>query len=81
VTEPSKSPTAGVTVELLNRPWVFSQRHLLTEKNFLDEAKRRGLALSESGLETVHEHGVLVPLLRVERDLAEVRRELLRPKR
>lgn len=78
MTEPSDPSTVDVTVDLLNRPWIFSQRHLLTEKNFTDEAKRRGLFLSESGLEILHKHSVLVPLLRVERDLAGVRRELRR---
>jgi hypothetical protein len=72
------APSPDVTKELLTRPWVLSQRNLLTEKKFLADLKLRGLFVTESHLEILHKHGVLIPWIRVDRDVDEIRREFRR---
>lgn len=69
ITSATDEPNGAVTAELLARPWVLSQRRLLTERQFADESKRRGLFVSDAGLEALPQYGVLVPWLRVDRDL------------
>jgi hypothetical protein len=78
MTDPDRRRRLEVTPELLRRPWALSQRHLLTEKDFLGEANRREYPLSPATLEALHQHGVLIPWLRVDRDIPEIRRELRR---
>jgi hypothetical protein len=77
-THETEGPSGAVTADLLARPWILSQRRLLTERQLADEFKRRGLFVSDNGLEALHQHGVLVPWLRVDRDLVEIRREFRR---
>jgi hypothetical protein len=60
--------------EVLPRPWVLTQRPLLLEKQFMDEASRRGLRLFRTeALESLHRLDLLVPLLRYDRPIRRLR--------
>ncbi len=66
-------------------PYAFSQRNLLTTRDFCREAERRGCRLDARQLEAFHRAGVLVPLFqmgpgqwRVERVDGSGHQELLR---
>jgi hypothetical protein len=51
--------------DLMELPWAFSQRDLLSAEKFRDECKRRGVSiLLDEELETLHREGVLIPLVR-----------------
>lgn len=78
VTAPGADTRSTITRELLAQPWILSQRRALTVRDFRDAAKRRGLTISDEGLELLHRRGILVPWLRVERDVAEIHREVRR---
>jgi hypothetical protein len=62
------------TPQLVEMPFAFSQRHLLTESEFERELRARGVPLSVQRLEGLHRCRLLVPLLRVSRDTRAVRR-------
>ncbi|MET7395959.1 hypothetical protein ABZS66_20945 [Dactylosporangium sp. NPDC005572] len=51
------------SLDILGRPWVFSQRIPLDTKKLLDEAKRRGVGLDLAGLRELYRLGVLAPLV------------------
>ena len=65
--------TARSSLDLLTLQYPFSQVDLLTPEEFVKEAERRHsyamssrLHLDVAVLETLHRHGVLVPLFRVD---------------
>jgi len=63
-------------LEAVGRPFVLSQRPLLTEKQVLDAASIRGLRLFRSEqLDGLHRREILVPLLRVDRPVRRLRAE------
>lgn len=64
---PSIIPDGAVpsTVELLAQSYVFSQSSLLTDRQFIAEAKKRGVSLEAGELEELHRRRVLVPFYRV----------------
>ncbi len=53
---------------LLDQPFSFWQLRLLTEQQFRDEAKARGVYLQSPQLEALHRLRLIVPVLRVARD-------------
>ena len=56
------------------QPYALSQRPILTEDQFLKEAKRRGLWLPlEKDLELLHRLGLLVPILRYDKPVRSLR--------
>lgn len=58
--------TSGELAGLLGEPLVLSQRHLLREREFLDECKQRGFDPPErEPLANLHKLGVLTPLIGV----------------
>jgi len=66
-------------VDVLSRPYVLSQRPLLTEKQFMDESSKRGLRLFHSGqLANLHKDQLLVPLFRFDRPTRRLRAEARR---
>jgi hypothetical protein len=57
-------PGPGVA-DLMELPWAFSQRGLLSAEKFRDECRRRGVSIRlDEELETLHREGVLIPLAR-----------------
>jgi hypothetical protein len=50
---------------LLTIPFIFTQDELLTTGDFLQRAKERGYNLTLDGLQTLHNHRLLVPFYRV----------------
>jgi hypothetical protein len=60
------------TLRLLDEPFTFTQYRPLLPRQFIDEAKRCGLWLSEQELEAIHRVRLLVPLYRLARDGREI---------
>ena len=58
------APVAS-TIDLLDQPWVFSQTRLLGEREFTNEAKKRGLYISPGQIEQLHRRGILIPFFRI----------------
>jgi len=54
------------SLALLKVPYVFTQDGLLDSGGFIRAAKERGVSLSLSGLQRLHEVGLLIPLYRVD---------------
>jgi hypothetical protein len=59
---------------------VFTQDPLLGTRQFIDEAKKRGLSITLDDLQHLHTHSTLFPLFRVSDTAAEGRRISGRPK-
>jgi hypothetical protein len=55
-------------IELAEQPWVLSQMPLLLPEQYIGEARLRDLVWTRDHLEALHSSGLLVPLLRVEKD-------------
>ena len=53
------------SLDLLSLPFAFTQRRLLTDSYFIEEAKKRGYDLNRDILEWLHRRGVVVPLFRL----------------
>jgi hypothetical protein len=75
--------TSRSSLDLLTLQYPFSQVNLLTPEGFAKEAERRHshaargrLHLDVAGLEELHRHGVLVPLLRVDLGDADPERRI-----
>ncbi len=49
-------------LELIDIPYAFAQRDLLSASEFADEAKKRGVDLDLGQLEAFHRAGILIPL-------------------
>lgn len=60
-------PQMTDALDLLDRQHVFTQRALLSPKQFADASRERGHWLTESHLEALHRARLLVPLFRVRR--------------
>lgn len=86
-TEPPVDPRtqpdgpARSSVELLDRPWVFTQLKPLTADQFVRHAQLRGYEIVVQDLEALHRKGILVPLLRVSRDGRRLRADIRRSAR
>lgn len=73
------SSTFRSFLDLLDVPLVLSQRPLLPADAFTSEARRRGAHLIHpEDLESLHRHGVLVPMFEVVRDVRWAKREASR---
>ena len=59
-------------VDLVELPFAFTQRSLLTESAFIREAEKRHVRLRPATLEALHRLKLLVPLLRFSRDRAAI---------
>ena len=53
------------SLDLLALPFAFTQRNLLNDSQFAEEARKRGYDLDRDILEWLHRRGVLVPLFRL----------------
>lgn len=53
------------TIELPAQSYAFSQASLLTESQFIAEARKRGVSLEKGELEQLHRRRVLVPFYRI----------------
>ena len=60
--DPAAVPSS---LDLLDIPYAFTQRRLLTHRSFVDEARKRGYNLDADMLEWLHRRSVLVPLFRI----------------
>jgi hypothetical protein len=60
------------TAELLELPYTFAVRELLTADDYLRGLRDRGISMSREGLEGLHRVGLVVPFLRVRRDGREI---------
>jgi hypothetical protein len=56
-------------VELIELPYTFTQLPVLMPRQFISEARERGVHLSDAHLEALHRARLLTPLLRVRRDV------------
>jgi hypothetical protein len=63
-------------VDLVELPFAFTQRSLLTESAFIKEAEKRNVRLRPTTLEALHRLKLLVPLLRFSRDRAAIVRAM-----
>jgi hypothetical protein len=54
--------------ELIELPYTFTQLRPLVARQFISEARARGVSLTDAQLEGLHRARVLVPLLRARRD-------------
>lgn len=61
----ASDPPPGGSLVLLTIPFIFTQDELLTTGDFLQRAKERGYNLTLDGLQTLHNHRLLVPFYRV----------------
>lgn len=61
-------------IDLVELPFAFTQRSLLTESAFIREAEKRHVRLRPATLEALHRLKLLVPLLRFSRDRAAILR-------
>lgn len=66
------------TVDLVSLPYVFTQSALLTAADFVRRARDRDVVITEHEMEVLHRERVLVPLLRVSRDIRPLRRAIAR---
>ena len=57
--------TVPSTLDLLRQPFVFSQSHLLTDTQFISEARKRGFSFHRGELELLHRRRALVPFYRI----------------
>lgn len=55
--------------ELLDLPFIFSQRPLISETRMQQTARDRGVQLGRDGLEALHRVGALVPMFRVAKNV------------
>jgi hypothetical protein len=60
------------TLRLLDEPFTFTQYRPLLPRQFIDEAKKCGLWLSEQELEALHRVRLLMPFYRLARDGREI---------
>lgn len=67
------------SLDLLTIPAVFTQDALLDTSQFIDEAKKRGLAITLEELQDLQTRGTLFPLFRVSDTAAEGRQISGRP--
>jgi hypothetical protein len=58
-------PSGVSTGTVASLPWMFTQHDPLNTSSFIDEAKRRGVDLDESGLRELYRHRLLIPLFYV----------------
>jgi hypothetical protein len=66
-------PTPGLSaLDVVDLPFVFTQRRALAGLDFSREADRRGLRIDEGRLEALHRAGILVPFLGIRYDAGAV---------
>ena len=53
------------SLELLQIPFAFSQKHLLVASTFVSEARKRGFNLCRDRLEVLHRSEALIPMFRI----------------
>ncbi|MEW2538676.1 hypothetical protein [Micromonospora chalcea] len=68
------TPPPGSALALLTIPYVFTQDALLTTEQFIRRAKDLGHRITADTLQTLHEHGLLIPLYMVCDEANEARR-------
>ena len=56
------------SLEILRRPYAFSQTSLISAREFSKRAKERGVSIEMEQLELLHRLRVLVPLLQIHRN-------------
>lgn len=65
---------SATSLDLFGIPAVFTQDTLLDTHQFIDEAKKRGLAITLDDLQDLHARSMLLPLFRVSDTASEGRR-------
>src|SRR6185437_14029699 len=66
-TEQTESSTAAssLAIRVASMPWAFSQQRPLDTREFIEEAKRRGLQLDAASLRELYRVGLLAPFVTV----------------